>query len=95
MCVRVFRHHRSNASVTVFLYHVISPAGDAISLIDPLFRAPSGRTGLPKLSGHSGGIIDMDVSGDLLVTCGMITRRDGSTLNDMFMKVRVGCRVKF
>jgi hypothetical protein len=89
----MFMHYRSHASVPVFLFLVLSPAGDAISLIDPLFRAPSGRTGLPKLSGHSGGIIDMDVSGDLLVTCGMITRRDGSTLNDMFMKVRVGCMV--
>ena len=30
----------------------------------------------------------MDVSGDLLITCGMVHRSDGSMLHDMFVKVR-------
>lgn len=63
-------------------------SGDTISLLDPLFRTPGGKTqSISRLLAHSGGIIDMDVSGDVLISCGLVNRSDGSTINDMFVKV--------
>ena len=63
--------------------------GDAVTLIDADFRAHTrSSASLPHVLAHNGGIIDMDVRGDLLITCGYTTRSDGRVFNDYMVKVR-------
>jgi hypothetical protein len=61
-------------------------AGDTITLLDSGFRS-KGMTAASTLSAHSGGICDMDISEDLLVTCGFVARADGQVFNDIMVKV--------
>ena len=65
-------------------------AADVITLIDSDFRSHSRSTAaLPRVLAHSGGIIDMDIRGDTLITCGYTARADGRLYNDFMVKVRL------